>query len=42
MNCPMENKAITQKEYLKKYISLGHSDDKKKKKKKKLKVGTKT
>lgn len=31
----MENKAINQKEYLKKYISLSDGDEKKKKKKKK-------
>ncbi|XP_032686791.1 BUD13 homolog [Odontomachus brunneus] len=37
-----ENKTISQKEYLKKYISLGDGDDKKKKKKKKHKVGMKT
>lgn len=39
----MENKAISQKEYLKKYTSLGNGDEKrKKKKKKKLKTGVKT
>ncbi|XP_077261795.1 uncharacterized protein LOC143897214 [Temnothorax americanus] len=37
----MENKAISQKEYLKKY-TLGDSDEKKKKKKKKHKTGAKT
>ncbi|XP_011159786.1 BUD13 homolog [Solenopsis invicta] len=38
----MENKIINQKEYLKKYISLGDGDEKKKKKKKKHKTGSKT
>ncbi|XP_070164691.1 BUD13 homolog [Polyergus mexicanus] len=38
----MENKVINQKEYLKKYMSMGDTNDKKKKKKKKSKTGTKT
>jgi len=38
----MENKIIDQKEYLKKYMSLGNTDEKKKKKKKKSKTGAKT
>jgi len=38
----MANKVINQKEYLKKYISLGNNDEKRKKKKKKHKAGIKT
>lgn len=39
----MENKIVNQKEYLKKYTSLGDDDEKKKKKKKKKhKMGVKT
>ncbi|CAL1688050.1 unnamed protein product [Lasius platythorax] len=38
----MENKVINQKEYLKKYISFGDTEQKKKKKKKKPKTGTQT
>lgn len=38
----MENKVINQKEYLKKYLSSGGTNDKRKKKKKKSKTGTKT
>ncbi|GAB1864282.1 BUD13 homolog [Camponotus japonicus] len=38
----MENKIIDQKEYLKKYMSLGNTDEKKKKKKKKSKTGAQT
>jgi len=38
----MENKGISQKEYLKKYTSLDDGDIKKKKKKKKYKTGMKT